>query len=486
MFGRGSLRGMIPLPGWQSWLAVLVFAVDVAASVHAVLRKRDSRAATLWVGLIWLAPGVGVVLYAMLGLNRIRRQAMELQRERRRFVSAQGDADRPTWQTGVHDRRFQSLARLVERVSGRSLVGGNSVQPLVNGDQAYPAMLEAISGATRSVTLCSYIFADDAVGKRFVAALSTAVRRGVQVRVLVDDVGLRYTFPPVHWALRRAGVRVARFLPVISRSGIAFFNLRTHRKLLVVDGSVAFAGGMNIQAANVHADAPAHPISDLHFRMEGPVVRQLQDAFAEDWAFVTKETLEGPTWYPEVANRGPVSARVVTNGPDRDFEILRTVLLGALASARESVRIVTPYFIPDGPMVDALAVCSLRGARVDIVLPSSGNIKLADWASRALLWQVLKHGCRVHLSPPPFDHTKLFVVDRTWALLGTTNWDARSLRLNFELDVECYGKELAGALDDLVAGRIYAGVPYTLADADGRPFLVRVRDGVARLFSPYL
>jgi cardiolipin synthase len=281
-------------------------------------------------------------------------------------------------------------------------------------------------------------------------------------------------------------VRVARFLPILSGRGVAFLNLRTHRKLMVVDGRVAFAGGMNIAAANVHARAGRRAIRDMHFRIQGPVVRQLQDAFAEDWAFTTREVLEGPAWFPEMENRGSASARLITNGPDSDFEVLRNVLLGALSAARESVRIVTPYFVPDAQTIAALGVCALRGVQIDIVLPSRGNIRLAEWASRAMLWQVLKPGCRVHLSPPPFEHTKLFVVDRTWVLFGTTNWDTRSLRLNFELDVECYDRDLAGRLDDLISERISISRSYTLADADGRPFLARVRDGVARLFAPYL
>jgi cardiolipin synthase len=471
---------------WQGWLALVVFMVDVAASVHVVLHKRDSRSAIGWVGLIWLTPGIGAVLYALLGMNRIRRTALVMQRDRQRFVSATHASTQPEWLTGVSDRRFQGLARLAQRVSGRPLVGGNAAQPLASGDEAYPAMLAAIDGARASVSLYSYIFNDDAEGRRFVDALARAVQRGVQVRVLIDDVGVRYSFPPVHWRLARAGVRVALFLPILSGRGVAFLNLRTHRKVMIVDGRVAFAGGMNIAAANVHAHAGMKAIRDTHFRIEGPVVRQLQDAFAEDWAFTTREILEGPRWFPDVENRGPVSARVITNGPDSDFEVLRNVLLGALSSARESVRIVTPYFVPDAQTIAALGVCALRGVNVDIVLPSRGNIRLAEWASRAIVWQVMQPGCRVHLSPPPFDHTKLFVVDRTWALFGTTNWDTRSLRLNFELDVECYDRDLAGRLDDIAASRIAVSREYTLRDADGRPFLSRVRDGVARLFSPYL
>jgi cardiolipin synthase len=292
----------------------------------------------------------------------------------------------------------------------------------------------------------------------------------------------------VYRTLRRAGVPVGRFLPIVSSTGIAFFNLRTHRKVLIVDVSTAFAGGMNIQEANVAARPVRHPIRDVHFRIRGPVVQQLQDAFAEDWAFVTKEVLDGPAWDPptDLEQRGPVAARVITDGPDRDFEIVRHVLLGALSSARESVRIVTPYFLPDGPMIAALSVAALRGVRIDIVLPSRGNIAVADWACRALLWQLLKPGCHVHLSAPPFDHAKLLVIDRSWSLIGTTNWDPRSLRLNFELDVECYDEQFASAIDDLIDHRIAVSRPFTLADADGRPFFVRVRDGLARLLSPYL
>jgi len=166
--------------------------------------------------------------------------------------------------------------------------------------------------------------------------------------------------------------------------------------------------------------------------------------------------------------------------------VTRNVLLGAIAIARESLRIVTPYFLPDAPTIAALGVAAMRGVQVDIVLPARGNIPLAQWASTALQWQVLRPGCRVFLTPPPFDHAKLFVVDRAWALVGSTNWDPRSLRLNFELDLECHDEQLATSLDALIDARIAEGRPFTLEDADGRAFHIRVRDGLARLLSLYL
>ena len=480
---------LFELPAWWPTLVgTLALSASVVASVHVILRKRDVRAAIGWVGLVWLVPGIGALLYGLLGVNRIRRKAIALHREVRAetmqqaLAAGHGDAIPPL----EIDVGVASLARLAATVSGRPLTTGNRVAPLVDGDDAYPAMLAAIDEAKSSITLCTYIFDNDPVGHRFVEALERAVGRGVEVRVLVDGVGARYSFPPIYRVLRRAGIRVARFLPTIAPTNVAFFNLRTHRKVMVVDGRIGFSGGMNIREGHVLADHPSHPVRDLHFRFEGPVVSQLQDAFVEDWVFTTGELLEGETWYAEHAHTGTTAARVITDGPDIDFEALRTVILGALSCARRSVAIVTPYFLPDAGMIGALAVAALRGVRVDIVLPSRGNVRVVQWASTAQLWQVLEPGCRVWLSPPPFDHTKIFVVDELWSMVGSTNWDPRSLRLNFELNVECYDVALATTLDRIVQQRIESSTPLTLEVLARRSFPAKLRDGIARLLSPYL
>lgn len=477
------------LPGWWPLgLGALILALNVVATGHILVNKRDVRAAIGWVGVVWLVPVVGSALYAMLGLNRIRRRAAELQRARRRLpLSTPRDTAiaRPGADANVPEPYVQ-LARLGEAMSGRPLLAGNGVQVLHNGDEAYPAMLAAIDAARHTVALGSYIFGYDAAGKQFVEALARAVQRGVQVRVLIDGVGVRYTWPPVHRELQKAGVPVALFLPGIRDAGLGFFNLRTHRKSLMVDGRVAFAGGINIQARNVHAANPSILVRDLHFRLEGPIVGQLQEVFAEDWAFTTREVLDGPEWYPTLLPSGTTTARCFTDGPDGDIEILRTVLLGALTAARESVRIVTPYFLPDQGLISALNVAALRGVRVDIVLPSKVNIRLVQWAATAQLWQVLRPGCRVFYTPQPFDHTKLLVVDRCWSLFGSSNWDPRSLRLNFELDVECFDPRLAEQLDEEIRIRMAEGSEITLADVDGRSRGRKFLHGAARLFAPYL
>jgi len=470
--------------------AVLTVLLALGAAGHAILYKRDSRAAAGWVGVSLLVPVVGAVLYALLGVNRIRRSASEIRSASPRFTGQYAvlhGADRMLGSGLEPDHRhLVALGRYGDRVTRRALTPGNAIRALVDGDETYPAMLEAIDAATESVAFATYIFENDASGGRFVEALARAVQRGVAVRVLIDGVGMRYSRPSIVRALADRAIRVARFMPTLKPWSAPFWNLRNHRKILVVDGRIGFTGGMNIRHKSVLADRPAFPTRDLHFRLDGPVVQHLADAFAEDWAFTTGETLTGPPWIREVGPVGPVVARGIPDGPDADFETIHQVILGAIACARSSVRVLTPYFVPDAPLITALTVAATRGVAVEVVLPERSNLPYVHWATRALLWQVVKRDVQVFYSPPPFDHSKLMVVDEGWTLIGSANWDARSLRLNFEFNVECYDPGLAAVATGIFAAKRRAARVVTAAELDGRPVPVRLRDGIARLASPYL
>ena len=472
---------------WPHIAAGFGLLAAILASVHALLNKRDHRAAALWLGFIWLMPVAGPVLYIAFGVNRIRRHARSL-----RVGRGPSDAplrlmpDEADDSQSIEARHMRMLAQVVDRVAGQPLQGGNRIQALINGDEAFPAMLAAIDSAHKSVAFESYIFDNDASGIQFAAALKRAVERGVQVRVLVDDAGARYSFPSIVGKLKRARVPVARFLPTLAPWRLTTMNLHNHRKLLVVDGGVGFTGGMNIRHGNVLKDNPAKPVQDLHFKVEGPVVGQLQEAFANDWEFCTNEILTSEAWFPELADCGKAIARVITDGPDADYDKARWTLLAALASAQTSVQILTPYFLPDSSLITALNLAALRGVQVDIILPAENNLPFVHWASRAMWWQVLERGCRLWLTPPPFDHSKLMIVDNHWVLMGSANWDPRSLRLNFELNVECYGREFAQAMDTIVRTKLEKAKRVTLEEVDGRSFPAKLRDSVARLFTPYL
>lgn len=471
------------LDSWKLVISLLVALAAVLAAGHVILHKRDVRAALGWVGLIAFAPLVGAIAYLIFGVNRIRRRAQALRPPEVR-PRPEDTPPRPVLpEPAEHLAPVISLADTIVR---RPLVAGNRIELLAGGGQAYPAMLAAIDAAERSVTLCTYIFDPGQVGDRFVEALARAQDRGVQVRVLIDAIGVRYRWPPVHRALRRRGVRTALFLPRLSPVWLPFVNLRNHRKILVVDGRVGFTGGMNIRDTFMPLDGRPTPSVDLHARVVGPVVAHLQSAFAEDWLFTTREDLDGPAFFPPAVAAGPVLCRGIPDGPDEDFESIRWVLLGVIAAARRRIRIVTPYFLPDQPLITALNVAAMRGVEVEIVLPERGNLPVVQWAQNAQLWQVLDRGCRVWLQPPPFDHTKAMTVDGAWSLIGSANWDPRSLRLNFELDVEAWDPGAAAALDALVDARVARSRPLTLREVDERHLLLRLRDGVARLVSPYL
>lgn len=465
-------------------LGAAALALTLVAAGHAALHKRDVRAAIGWVAVILLTPGFGATAYFLFGVNRIRRRALALGPGGLRARPAEAPLAPPHLPAAtVH---LDRLARLGDKIVRNPLVPGSRITLLPSGAETYPAMLAAIDGAQRSVTLCTYIFDRGAVGDAFIDALARARWRGVQVRVLVDAVGARYAWPPAHSALRRAGVPVALFLPRITAWLVPTLNLRNHRKVLVADGRIGFTGGFNIRDEFAAGPTGRAPHQDLHLRVEGPLVAQLQAAFAEDWRFATGEQLDGVEYFPGLETPGAVLGRAIPDGPDEDFETIRWLLFGALASARSSVAIVTPYFLPDPALVIALDAAALRGVEVDIVLPERSNLPVVGWAQTAQLWQVLQQGCRVWLSPPPFDHSKMMVVDGCWSLLGSSNWDPRSLRLNFELDVECWDARLAEELEALIHARIERARPVTLAEVDGRPLPIRLRDGVARLFAPYL
>jgi len=476
------------------WLTVLTGLLDIAlatmVTIHAVLWRRDSRAAIAWVGLAWLAPLVGVFAYFCFGINRIQRKAVSL---RVRESWNPDDKERLTMrdvesrdELVVRHPNLPGLASVGRSLTGRPVLPGNRIEPLVNGDEAYPAMLDAINQAERSIAFLSFIFDSDRVGDEFFEALIRAQDRGVEVRVLIDAVGSRYSKPNMVARLQKAGLRTAAFLPTRVPRLFKYANLRNHRKILVVDGRIGFTGGTNIREAHWLALEPKSPTQCVHFALEGPVVEQLQEVFAIDWAFASGESLDGELWFPAIDRSGSVWARGIADGPDEDFEKMLDAILGGLSAATRAVCVVSPYFLPEASLIRALNVTAMRGVDVRIYLPQRSNIRLVDWATAAQLWQILEKGCRVFLTPPPFDHTKLLVVDDVWALIGSTNWDPRSLRLNFEFNVECYDEAFAGRLNELVDRKARNAREITLEDVDRRGIPVRLRDGLARLLTPYL
>ena len=463
-----------------SWLSYAATPVHVLLALwvtcHVLLHKRDVRAAIGWIGTAWLAPFVGALLYFGFGISRVKRRA-------RRLMGANRAIDPSLGKDVSSDDPVERLKIAVSRITGEAISAGKVVAILDSGDEAYPHMLAAIDAAKASVDLSTYIFRTDLVGTQFVAALTRAHQRGVKVRVLIDGFGGGFLLSPAYRSLRKNGVPAARFLHSALPWKMPLLDLRLHKKTLIIDRAAAYIGGLNIGAENFNGEGAKATVRDLHFRVEGPVVHQIEEDFEEDWTFSTGEP---PTMaaFPSDLPASGDAARVIVAGPDQDEDQLALVLLSAINSAQNSIRIATPYFLPDESLVTALQLAALRGVDVQIALPSVNNHPLVAWASHPHIEPLLQTGCQVWRGPPPFDHSKLMTIDGKWSLIGSSNWDVRSLRLNFEIALECHGGDLARRLSELFDRKRIQ--PVTLQEIQSRPAFFKLRDAAARLMAPYL
>jgi len=474
------------------WLLTLVSAIAaIWASSHALLHKRDPRATWGWIVLCWLFPLGGALIYALLGVNRLETRAQRLRPPAMRRHARElhpADLRRCDGQQPMAPLiDLVELVRTADVLTGLPLLAGNRLQPLHDGEQAYPRMLEAIAGAQESLLLATYIFDTDAVGQRFIDALANAHARGVRVRVLLDGYA--------DWlnGRRRAsrqlaalGVPVARFHPPRLIPPSLHINLRNHRKLLLVDGELAFTGGMNIGGRHLATDFDnPRREHDLHFVLQGPIVEQLQAVFDEDWRYVTGEPpLPFAARLPQSV--GESACRVITDGPNEDIGRLTLVLLAALAGAHRSVQIMTPYFLPPRELIGALQSAALRGVSVEVILPGVSDQRAVKWATQHLLWELVGRGVKLFFRPAPFAHTKLLMVDGYYAQIGSANLDPRSLRLNFELMVEVFDTGLIGGLQQHFESVKAEAEEVTLRQLQSRSLPARLRDAFCWLFSPYL
>lgn len=474
------------LPDFQAFWLLLAHILSWFGVMHALLTKRDPRSALGWITAMIFLPVLGLLAYLLLGISRAESRAAKLLH---RAALAQPDYAHPApphKHAGTPEQAIQ-LERLGRRLGCQTLCGGNNLHMLLNGDMAYPAMLNAVQQARDHVYLATYIFRDGFIGRRFSEALAEAAARGVDVRLLVDGFGgSAYSLRKPWKKLSSRGVRVARFLPPRLIPPNFSINLRNHRKVLVCD-DIAFTGGMNI-ADNHLTRGRRNDVRDVHFRCTGPIVRQLRRSFMLDWGFATGVYDPLPDLPPVAPPRNENSClcRVILDGPGSEADTLNDLFCGAINCARRSVRIMTPYFLPSHDIMSSLRSAALRGVDVRIVLPGCNNLPFVHWASFRLLPTLLEAGVRIWHQPPPFVHSKLLAVDGYYAQIGSANLDARSLRLNFELNMEVFDRTFHDRIATHIDAAITAGQEVQSAVLKARPLPLKLRDAACWIFSPYL
>lgn len=460
---------------------VLYLLLQICVTVHILLFKDDVKSSIGWIGLVWLAPLLGSAIYALFGINRIKRKALSLKSPKQDIHKITGKTQEEI-EKEIPKNLLQML-KLGYSVHPQIFALGNNVSPLINGDEAYPQMCSAIEKARKEVLIESYILNNDKAGQMILSAAKKASGNGAKIKIIVDGVGLNYSRPNIAQAAGKInGAEFVVFLPSKKPASLPFVNLRSHRKIMIIDGETAFFGGMNIAEGNLLKTNPKEPIRDITFKIKGPVINQLTRIFMEDWLFSGGKAFNPALFKESLPLSGGSIARAIPDGPDGDYGKVELMVLGAINCACKNINIVTPYFLPEENILTALEMAAMRGINVQIILPKKSNIFGMDWAMRANFNRLIKKGVKIFLQNPPFDHSKMMTADGIWAFIGSSNWDERSLKLNFEANMEIIDKKLTQTLDKIIEGKKADAKPITLQNYS---ISKRLLNNSFKLLTPY-
>ncbi len=352
---------------------------------------------------------------------------------------------------------------------GPGIVPGNQVKDLENGEEIFPAMLEAINAAQTSITLETYIYWSGEIGRTFADALSERARAGVKVKVMIDWAGSIKMDNAMLKRMRDAGVEVHQYRP-LKWYNIGRLNNRTHRKLLVVDGKVGFTGGVGIADQwEGHAQDPEH-WRDLHFRIEGPVVAQIQAAFNDNWIKTTGVVLNGEEYFPPLLPVGDMDAHMFVSSPAGGSESMHLMYLMSIAAAQRRIDLQAAYFVPDDLVIKALVAARHRGVRIRVIVPGKHiDSETVRFASKAKWGELLLAGVQIFEYQPTMMHNKLLIVDGAMTSVGSTNFDVRSFQLNDEASLNVYGREFAERMTSVFEEDLKPTVEYSYTMWKERP-----------------
>lgn len=465
------------------WAATVAAAVTVAQwlLIPRLLAQRSKtpNATLAWLWALLLFPAVGALFYMLIGSERVTRRRLALAQALDQRLSEGPCPNAPS--PAPCALNMPELAR----VNGFPPTGGNAVDLLPDGTAFFPVLLDVIDTARHHLHLEFYIWRSDRAGRMVLAALTRAAQRGVRVRILVDEMGsitlLRRFFAP----LLKAGGTFSWFHTFSPRRGRFHLNLRNHRKLLIADGTTALTGGMNI-GDEYWGGAGTLPYRDLGVRLRGPTVTQLAEIFAQDWYFATGEALTDPALYPTVPPAGDVATQVVPGAPDNEVDEIQLTTLALIHRATRQIRLMTPYFVPEPPLLAALQLAAMRGVDVALLVPEKCDHFYLTHVMRSYYHDLLPYGVRIFEYHPRMLHAKVLTVDGLHTMTGSANLDIRSLRINFELNVLLASPATTAMVDRIFDGNAADAHPVLPAEFDRRPFRHKMAEALFRPIAPLL
>jgi len=488
---------------WVAFSTALHLMAFIAVVLHALQRRRNASATLLWIFVAWSFPFVGPLLYLAFGIDRIpakgllnkaANQLMMKQRNKRHEDAGPFIAWHYDYRTDPDSIQKGSIHDLNQCIDGLNpnhpLLDGNSISPLAGGDEAYPLMLQAIRAARNHIHLQSFIIHRDETGRRFLDELKAKAEEGVKVRLLFDRFGSTHAYLGGMFRKYRKvpNLEICGWTQANPFKRQFQINLRNHRKNMVVDGHVAFFGGVNIADENTTAKGKK-AIRDYHFKVEGPFVHELQLSFLRDWFFMTEESLDkllNTDHFPRMLSIGNARARLIDSGPSAPSDLAGEAFFNAIVMAQTQVIITTPYFVPTNDILKALRSAARRGVDVRIVVPKKNNHRYAGMASKALYEDLLDAGVRIFQRPPPFMHAKALVVDDAVALVGTANLDVRSLELNYETTVFVSDTPTIDKLKLLIHEDMDQSTELNLNEWLKRPPIQKLGENLCALMAPVL
>ncbi len=470
------------------WLAYAIseWAIRLIM-LPVVTRRRKPNAAMAWLLLIFFLPWVGLFLFLIFGTiqfprSRRRRVAeirAKIETEAKRFVG------HPNVVQPDLGPQLASTIQIAQRLGNFPILGGNEVTFIAATNEVITRLIEDIDCAKTHVHLLFYIFRDDETGMRVIDALGRATNRGVDCRVLVDDVGSRKSLRSLNAKMQARGVKIYSMLPVgVFRRHMARIDMRNHRKLAIIDGAIAYTGSQNIVNADYgHKDLAWH---DMMVRLTGPIVIALQAIFVTDWHQESREVLTGPDIFIDPVLTGDVPAQTLPSGPIFAVENYQRLVVSALHGAHQRVVITTPYFVPDEPLLQAIQIAVWRGVRIDLIVPQRCDQLIVGAAARAYYDDVLEAGAHLHLHTNGLVHSKTMTVDDSIALIGSSNFDIRSFEINFELSMLLYGNDVTRRLRLQQLKYIEDSYELNTYEWNQRSAARKLIENTARLLSPLL
>ncbi len=478
------------MPHISFWTVVslVYYSLVAGAIVHILRRPREPRAMLAWVLALLLLPGLGLFLFAAIGQLKIDRTRRKRHRRRAglaRMLPPRNRAEHSP-QLPADNPGLANLVHIATRLSREPPTSGNDVTIFHDGEAFFLALRLAIQSARSHIHMEYYIFQPDETGRAISEAMMERARAGVRCRLLLDAIGSWRLPGSCVREMQSAGVQVEFFHPVLPWRGRWHVNFRNHRKLVVIDGETGFTGSQNIGDEYRGRLARLGPWHDVNLAIRGPAVRELQELFVEDWHFTTAETIDPAPLFPDPVTCGPNRVHIIPTGPDLRADVMHHLLFAAIAAAKHSIAIATPYFVPDSAMILALQSAGYRGVHVRLLIPSRTDHRLVLCAGRSYYPELDSAGVEILEYDIGMLHSKVVVVDESWAFAGSANMDARSFRINFELTTILYDTVLARQLQDEFDSLAAAARRMRPRGADDWSFAQSLAIGLARMASPIL